>query len=108
MCKMAIKKWLKCESKSPVSSRIFFCLKYFRKSKHCSQDETRSDAHLQHLARLEYEKLQRQDQAADQKGKESEKEELESRIRKKKDQLSKLKPQLQTILTASLGSSSVP
>ena len=62
------------------------------------QDETRTNVHLQRLARLEFEKLQRQAQAEDRKLKESEKEELETRIRQKKEQLGKLKPQLQNIL----------
>jgi hypothetical protein len=53
------------------------------------------------LARLEFEKLQRQVQAEDRKLKESEKEELETRIRQKKEQLGKLKPQLQNILAVS-------
>ncbi len=65
------------------------------------QDETRSNPHLQRLARLEFEKLQRQVQAEDRKLKESEKEELETRIRQKKEQLGKLKPQLQNILAVS-------
>jgi len=65
------------------------------------QDVNRSDPHLQRLARLEFEKLQRQEQTNDLKKREDEKDGLETRIRQKKEQMAKLKPQLQSILAVS-------
>ena len=62
------------------------------------QDETRSDAHLQRLARLEFEKLQRQQLAEEHNRKEGDKDELETRLKQKKEQLAMLRPQLQNSL----------
>lgn len=62
--------------------------------------ETKKNAHLLHLARLEFEIMQRQLQAEKRKGKEEEQEELEIRIDSKKEQLNKLKPQLKAILAS--------
>jgi hypothetical protein len=53
------------------------------------------------LARLEFEKIQREAQSEERKEREAEKDELDARIRQKKEQLAKLKPQLQNILAVS-------
>jgi THO complex subunit 5 len=75
-----------------ISSIILFIL---------FQDTTKDNEHLQRLARLEYENIQRQKQSEDFKKLETEKHSLESHIRKKKDNLANLKPQLGAILDAS-------
>ncbi len=87
---------------------IIFVLVESNKFKHISingieqfQDDTRSNPHLQRLARLEFEKIQREAQSEERKKRESEKDELDGRIRQKKEQLAKLKPQLQNILAVS-------
>ncbi len=53
------------------------------------------------MARLEFEKIQREAQSEERKEREAEKDELDARIRQKKEQLAKLKPQLQNILAVS-------
>ena len=63
-------------------------------------EKTLNDEHLKRLARLEYEKLQREQQNEELKKVEGEKEALESHIDKKRESLANLKPQLATILSA--------
>ena len=64
------------------------------------EDKIGGNEHLERLARLEYEKLQREEQSEQLKTFEHEKEALESHISKKQENLSNLKPQLSTILQA--------
>ena len=62
--------------------------------------ETRTNSHKQRLARLEYEKRQREGQRQQIRKLELEEQALESHIAKKRHSLDSLKPQLTTILTA--------
>lgn len=64
------------------------------------KDKTKSNEHLQRLARLQYEKLQREKQSEEFKKLEEEKDALESHINKKCEKLANLTPQLSAILTA--------
>ena len=64
------------------------------------KNKIQNNEHLQRLARLEYEKLQREEQSDDLNTLKHEKEALESHISKKQENLSNLKPQLSTILQA--------
>merc|ERR1719273_1215123 len=64
------------------------------------KDKIQNNEHLQRLARLEYEKLQREEQSDDLNTLKHEKEALQSHISKKQENLSNLKPQLSTILQA--------
>jgi len=64
------------------------------------QEKTQTDEHLKRLARLEYEKLQREEQSQELKKIEGERDSLESHIDKKRENLSNLNPQLATILSA--------
>jgi THO complex subunit 5 len=63
-------------------------------------EKTLNDEHLKRLARLEYEKLQREEQSQELKTVENERNALENHIDKKRENLSNLKPQLATILSA--------
>lgn len=71
------------------------------------QDVTSSDAHQQHLARLEFENMQRQQLNKTLKNFEQQKELLEKMISQRRKQLAMLKPQLQTILEVRLQTSRV-
>ena len=62
------------------------------------KEKTVNDQHQKHLARLEYEKLQREEQSQELKKVEGERDALDSHINKKRENLANLNPQLATIL----------
>ena len=62
------------------------------------KEKTLGDEHLKHLARLEYEKLQREEQSQELEKIEGERDALESHINKKRENLANLNPQLANIL----------
>lgn len=66
------------------------------------RDKTETNEHLQRLARLQYENLQRREQFEECSTLEAQKQALESHIRKKSENLANLKPQLKTILNSAV------
>ena len=66
------------------------------------KEKTKGNEHLQRLARLQYENLQRREQFEECSTLEAQKQALESHIRKKSENLANLKPQLKTILNSAV------